>query len=97
MDVVEVVETLGALRGMQEDSFKLGRQRSGVDHLSDCGEAARASDNRIVDKPEYVCPIEEFEHLNETVWEIESCREVCTRGATGRVSTSSRTSASRPH
>ena len=35
MDVVEVVETLRALRGMQENSFKSGRQRAGIDHLDE--------------------------------------------------------------
>ena len=79
MDVVEVVETLRALRGMQENSFKSGRQRAGIDHLSDRGKATRASDDRIIDNPEYARLKEELEQLNETVSEIESCPERCTQ------------------
>ena len=79
MDVVEVVETLRALRGMQENSFKSGRQRAGIDQLSDRGKATRAPDDRIIDNPEYVRLKEELEQLNETVSEIESCPERCTQ------------------
>ncbi len=79
MDDAEVVATLRALRGMQENSFKSGRQRAGIDHLSDRGKATHAPDDRIIDNPEHARLKEELKQLNQTVTEIESCPERCTK------------------
>lgn len=77
VDATNAMDMLRSVRGMQENSFKAARRRTGIDRLSDRGGATTAPDDRIVDNPAYLALREKLEGAIATTLEIESCPERC--------------------